>query len=107
MNAFQNKILKETTVTNQSKPYEPLTADNAALILVDHQIGLMTGVRAPCMRPQKFIGGVEVLPSLGDHAGSVIVVFGLSALQYVGGMKYSSCTSSFPLSATGHLVLVK
>src|SRR2546425_11915227 len=45
MNAFQNKILKETTVTNQSKPYEPLTADNAALILVDHQIGLMTGVR--------------------------------------------------------------
>src|SRR2546422_10850097 len=45
MNAFQNKILKETTVTNQSKPYEPLTADNAALILVDHQIVLMTGVR--------------------------------------------------------------
>jgi len=42
-------------------------------------------VRAPCMRPQKFIGGVEVLPSLGDHAGSVIVVFGLSPLQYVGG----------------------
>ncbi|TFW19588.1 isochorismatase family protein [Duganella callida] len=25
--------------------YEPLTADNAALILVDHQVGLMTGVR--------------------------------------------------------------
>jgi nicotinamidase-related amidase len=37
--------VKETTVTNQSKPYEPMTADNAALILVDHQIGLMTGVR--------------------------------------------------------------
>ena len=32
-------------MTNQSKPYEPLTADNSALILVDHQIGLMTGVR--------------------------------------------------------------
>jgi nicotinamidase-related amidase len=27
------------------RAYEPLTADNAALILVDHQIGLMTGVR--------------------------------------------------------------
>jgi nicotinamidase-related amidase len=27
------------------RSYEPLTADNAALILVDHQIGLMTGVR--------------------------------------------------------------
>ena len=30
-------------MTNRS--YEPLTADNAAVILVDHQIGLMTGVR--------------------------------------------------------------
>lgn len=28
-----------------SRTYEPLTADNAALILVDHQVGLMTGVR--------------------------------------------------------------
>jgi nicotinamidase-related amidase len=28
-----------------NRPYEPLTADNAALILVDHQVGLMTGVR--------------------------------------------------------------
>jgi nicotinamidase-related amidase len=27
------------------RTYEPLTADNAAVILVDHQIGLMTGVR--------------------------------------------------------------
>ena len=26
-------------------PYEPLTSENAALILVDHQVGLMTGVR--------------------------------------------------------------
>ena len=26
-------------------PYVPLTADNAALILVDHQVGLLTGVR--------------------------------------------------------------
>lgn len=28
-----------------NRAYEPLTAENAALILVDHQIGLMTGVR--------------------------------------------------------------
>ncbi|KAA0695475.1 isochorismatase family protein [Neorhizobium sp. P12A] len=28
-----------------NRAYEPLTADNAAVILVDHQIGLMTGVR--------------------------------------------------------------
>jgi nicotinamidase-related amidase len=30
---------------NQIRPYEPLTSDNAALILIDHQVGLMTGVR--------------------------------------------------------------
>src|SRR6202789_2306202 len=30
---------------SQTHPYEPLTSQNAALILVDHQIGLMTGVR--------------------------------------------------------------
>jgi nicotinamidase-related amidase len=32
-------------MTRQARPYEPLTSENAALILVDHQIGLMTGVR--------------------------------------------------------------
>src|SRR6266568_9529517 len=32
-------------MTNQIRPYEPLTSENAALILVDHQVGLMTGVR--------------------------------------------------------------
>ncbi|GEP07739.1 isochorismatase family protein [Methylobacterium oxalidis] len=28
-----------------ARVYEPLTAENAALVLVDHQVGLMTGVR--------------------------------------------------------------
>src|SRR5882762_1971758 len=32
-------------MTNQVRPYQPLTSENAVLILVDHQIGLMTGVR--------------------------------------------------------------
>jgi nicotinamidase-related amidase len=44
---------RRTTGTEPDKPrgrndhraYEPLTAENAALVLVDHQIGLMTGVR--------------------------------------------------------------
>ena len=27
------------------RPYQPLTTENAALVLVDHQVGLMTGVR--------------------------------------------------------------
>src|SRR5579863_10755156 len=32
-------------MSEQFRPYEPLTSENAALILVDHQVGLMTGVR--------------------------------------------------------------
>jgi nicotinamidase-related amidase len=32
-------------MSDRARPYEPLTSDNAALILVDHQVGLMTGVR--------------------------------------------------------------
>lgn len=32
-------------MSNQQRPYEPLTSKNAALVLVDHQVGLMTGVR--------------------------------------------------------------
>jgi nicotinamidase-related amidase len=30
---------------NNIRPYEPLTSENAALVLVDHQVGLMSGVR--------------------------------------------------------------
>ena len=32
-------------MTEQAKAYTPLTSANAALVLVDHQVGLMTGVR--------------------------------------------------------------
>lgn len=32
-------------MNNRIRAYEPLTAENAALVLVDHQVGLMTGVR--------------------------------------------------------------
>src|SRR5438477_6001371 len=32
-------------MNDQSHPYQPLTSENAALVLVDHQVGLMTGVR--------------------------------------------------------------
>src|SRR5437762_8546304 len=37
--------VKENAMNNQIHPYEPLTSENAALVLVDHQVGLMTGVR--------------------------------------------------------------
>jgi nicotinamidase-related amidase len=32
-------------MSDRVHPYEPLTSENAALVLVDHQVGLMTGVR--------------------------------------------------------------
>src|SRR6202007_1215277 len=32
-------------MSDPTRPYEPLTSENAALILIDHQVGLMTGVR--------------------------------------------------------------
>src|SRR6266851_416229 len=38
-------FLKENVMSNPTHPYEPLTSENAALVLVDHQVGLMTGVR--------------------------------------------------------------
>ena len=36
---------KDNAMPNNIRPYEPLTSENAALVLVDHQVGLMTGVR--------------------------------------------------------------
>jgi hypothetical protein len=32
-------------MSNPTRAYEPLTSENAALVLIDHQVGLMTGVR--------------------------------------------------------------
>src|SRR5262245_23228473 len=36
---------QENVMSNESSPYQPLTSENAALVLIDHQVGLMTGVR--------------------------------------------------------------
>jgi nicotinamidase-related amidase len=36
---------EENAMSNPAHPYEPLTSENAALVLVDHQVGLMSGVR--------------------------------------------------------------
>jgi nicotinamidase-related amidase len=38
---------------DRNRPYEPLTSENAALVLVDHQVGLMTGVRDMPIRDLK------------------------------------------------------
>jgi nicotinamidase-related amidase len=36
---------QENVMSDRARPYKPLTSGNAALILVDHQVGLLTGVR--------------------------------------------------------------
>ena len=43
--AAQPNPSEEKAMPEQARPYEPLTSENAALVLVDHQVGLMTGVR--------------------------------------------------------------
>jgi nicotinamidase-related amidase len=43
--ALDLSFLQENVMSNEARPYEPLTSENAALILIDHQVGLMTGVR--------------------------------------------------------------
>jgi nicotinamidase-related amidase len=43
--ATQLSFSQENVMSEPIRPYEPLTSENAALVLVDHQVGLMTGVR--------------------------------------------------------------
>jgi nicotinamidase-related amidase len=43
--ASQPTLSRENGMADETHPYEPLTSGNAALVLVDHQVGLMTGVR--------------------------------------------------------------
>src|SRR5258708_32231481 len=42
---IQTRKTEENIMNSQAQPYQPLTSENAAVILVDHQVGLMTGVR--------------------------------------------------------------
>ena len=43
--AAQIPVLQENVMSNESSRYQPLTSENAVLVLIDHQVGLMTGVR--------------------------------------------------------------
>jgi nicotinamidase-related amidase len=43
--ATRSSFVLENVMSNEARPYEPLTSESAALVLVDHQVGLMTGVR--------------------------------------------------------------
>src|ERR1700745_2201494 len=49
-------ISKDNAMPNTS-PYEPLTSENAALVLIDHQVGLMSGVRDNPSAELKHTGG--------------------------------------------------
>src|SRR5437870_6042066 len=42
---IQTRNTKKNTMNSQAQAYRPLTSENAAVVLVDHQVGLMTGVR--------------------------------------------------------------
>src|SRR6266511_3270753 len=44
----------EEIMFDRSHPYEPLTSENAALVLVDHQVGLISGVRDMPIRDLKY-----------------------------------------------------
>ena len=57
---------------DRNRPYEPLTSDNAALVLVDHQLGLMTGVRD--MSPSELKHNVVGLAKAGKALKLPIVV---------------------------------
>jgi nicotinamidase-related amidase len=43
--ATQLSFLQENVMSNEARTYESLSSENAALVLIDHQVGLMTGVR--------------------------------------------------------------
>ena len=55
-------------MSNPTRLYEPLTSENAALVLVDHQVGLMTGVRDYSTGELKH--NVVALAKAGQHVGS-------------------------------------
>jgi len=52
---------------NRNRPYEPLTSDNAALVLIDHQLGIMTGVRdmSPSELKHNVVGLAKAAKILG------------------------------------------
>jgi nicotinamidase-related amidase len=43
--AAATNFLERNAMSNPTHTYEPLTSENGALVLIDHQVGLMTGVR--------------------------------------------------------------
>jgi hypothetical protein len=43
--ATHRSFLQEKVMSDPTRPYEPLTSENTALVFIDHRVGLMTGVR--------------------------------------------------------------
>jgi len=67
---------------NNVRPYEPLTSENAALVLVDHQVGLMSGVRDYSIAELKH--NVIGLAKAAKALKLPIVVTTTGARQHVG-----------------------
>ena len=83
-------------MSEQSRPYEPLTSENAALILVDHQVGLMTGVRDYSTGELKH--NVIGLANAAKALKLPIVVTTYRAGQHVGARPFQNSSTRCPAS---------
>jgi hypothetical protein len=74
-------------MNGQTQPYQPLTSENAALVLVDHQVGLMTGVDQVAQTP----GGIGYNAAV--VVGRVVKLNGPSRVTLTSAPPICSATS--------------
>jgi nicotinamidase-related amidase len=78
---------------DRERPYEPLTSDNGALILVDHQVGLMTGVRdmSPAQLKHNVVGLAKAAKAL-----KLPIVVTTTARDSMWGPTFSELVEALP-----------
>ena len=79
----------------QATPYVPLTSDNAALVLVDHQVGLLTGVRDFSLAELK---SNVVSLAKAMHALKVPIVVTTTARDSMWGPTFPELVAALPES---------
>ena len=79
----------------QATPYVPLTSDNAALVLVDHQVGLLTGVRDFTLAELK---SNVVSLAKAMHALKVPIVVTTTARDSMWGPTFPELVAALPES---------
>jgi nicotinamidase-related amidase len=79
----------------QAIPYVPLTSDNAALVLVDHQVGLLTGVRDFSLAELK---SNVVSLAKAMHALKVPIVVTTTARDSMWGPTFPELVAALPES---------